>query len=183
MLAYLTLLERWNAAYNLTSVREPREIVTRHLLDSLSVLPWAGSGRLLDAGTGAGLPGVPIAIFRQDLDVTLVDSVGKKVRFLGHVQRELGLANLHPLRLRLETWNPQQPFETVVSRAFGSLNRFVAATRHVLAPGGRWLAMKGRVPREEITSLGKNVRVDAVERVSVPGLQEARHLVIMSLTS
>jgi 16S rRNA (guanine527-N7)-methyltransferase len=180
LLAYLDLLERWNRTYNLTAVRDPAEMITRHLLDSLSVLPWVSGARLLDAGTGAGLPGVPLAISRPELDVSLLDSSGKKVRFLNHLRRELGLQNAHPVQARLEEYKPDSGFDTIVSRAFASLSAFAEAARH-LAGSARLLAMKGRYPAGEVEDLPGWVRLHSVEKLEVPGLQEARHLVIMSV--
>ena len=180
LLGYIELLQQWNRAYNLTSVREPRDMVRRHLLDSLSVLPWIPPGRLLDAGTGAGLPGVPLAIARPDIGVTLLDSAGKKIRFLNQVRRELGLLNIEPVQARLEDYAPDEPFEAIISRAFARLADFAAAARSV-AGRAKMLAMKGRYPAAELEELPEWVRVDAVEKLEVPGLQEIRHLVIMSV--
>lgn len=180
LLAYLELLARWNHSYNLTAVRDPREMVTRHLLDSLAVLPWVGAGRLLDVGAGAGLPGIPLAIARETLEVTLVDSAGKKVRFMRHVKRELGLENIEPLHARVETLQAGEQFDPVISRAFTSLAEFAAAVRHLAVPGTRLLAMKGRYPEAEIELLPDWLALDSVEELRVPGLHEQRHLVIMS---
>lgn len=180
LLAYLDLLRRWNRAYNLTAIREPRDMVVRHLLDSLSVLPWIPAGRLLDAGTGAGLPGVPLAVARPDVEVTLLDSAGKKIRFLNQVRRELGLRNIEPVQARLEDYASEAPFDAIICRAFASLADFAAATRR-LAKGSKLLAMKGRRPGAELDELPGWVEVRAVEKLEVPGLQEDRHLVIMSV--
>lgn len=181
LLDYLDLLARWNRTYNLTAVRAPAEMVTRHILDSLAVLPWIPGGRLLDAGSGAGLPGIPLAIARPELQVTLLDSAGKKIRFLSHVCRELRLGNAAPLQARLETYAPESPFDAIVSRAFASLAAFAGAARH-LAGAALLLAMKGRYPEEELAALPGWVRVESVEALAVPGLQEQRHLVIMSVS-
>lgn len=181
LLAYLDLLRRWSRTYNLTAIRDPREMVVRHLLDSLSILPWVPAGRLLDAGTGAGLPGVPLAVVRPELHVTLLDSAGKKIRFLNHVRRELGLRNIEPVQARLEAFVPGAPFDAIVSRAFSGLADFAAAARR-LAGGATLLAMKGRCPDAELKALPEWVEVSAVEKLEVPGLQEDRHLVIMSVT-
>ena len=180
LLAYLDLLQRWSRAYNLTAIRDPAEMISRHLLDSLSVLPWIRGPQLLDAGTGAGLPGVPLAIARPDLAVTLLDSTGKKVRFLNHVARELRLENVYPVQARLESYAPEGAFDTIVSRAFSSLAAFAGAARH-LAGTAPLLAMKGRYPSDELGGLPAWVRVESVEKLTVPGLQEDRHLVIMSV--
>ena len=178
--AYLDQLIRWNRVYNLTAVRDPAGMVTRHLLDSLSVLPWLAGTRLLDAGSGAGLPGIPLAIARPEIEVTLLDSAGKKVRFLRHLQRELGLPNIRPVQARLERYEPEAAFDTIISRAFASLAEFATAARH-LAGAARLLAMKGRHPGPEIEQLPPWVRLHSVEKLRVPGLQEDRHPVIMSV--
>ena len=181
LLAYVELLARWNRTYNLTAVRNPVEMVTRHVLDSLAVMPWMQAGRLMDAGAGAGLPGIPLAIANPSLEVTPVDSAGKKIRFMNHVKRQLELANVHPLHARVEQLEPAEPFEAVISRAFTSLESFATSVRHVVGRNGRLLAMKGHFPEDEIDGLPNWVRVDAVEKIVVPGLHENRHLVIMSL--
>lgn len=181
LLAYVGLLDRWNRTYNLTAVRDPVDMVSKHILDSLAVLPMAGKGRLLDVGSGAGLPGIPLAIARAELEVTLVDSAGKKVRFMNHVKRELALANVHPLHTRVEDLEPGEPFDTVISRAFASLTSFAEAVRPAAGTGSRLLAMKGRYPDEEIAALPAWVSVRSVEKLVVPGLHENRHLVIMTV--
>jgi 16S rRNA (guanine527-N7)-methyltransferase len=181
LLAYLAQLQRWNRAYNLTAVRDPLEMVVRHLLDSLSVLPWVKGDRLLDAGTGAGLPGVPLAIARPGLEVTLLDSAGKKIRFLSHVRRELGLKNIVPVQARLETFEPGSTYDIIISRAFTDLSAFARAARHLAAGPARLFAMKGRYPESELSEVPDWVRIDSVEKLVVPGLQEDRHLVIMTV--
>jgi len=181
LLTYLELLNRWNRTYNLTAIRDPVQMVTRHLLDALSVLPWIGDGRLLDAGTGGGLPGIPLAIMRPRLEVVLLDSAGKKIRFLNHVVRELSLNNATPVQARLESWQDEQPYSTIISRAFSSLNSFAESARHLAGAGTKLLAMKGKRPDRELNGLPDCWRVDSVEELQVPGLQEERHLVIMSL--
>lgn len=180
LVAYLFLLERWNRTYNLTSVKEPESMVTRHLLDSLAVAPWI-RGSLLDAGSGAGLPGIPLAILLPETAITLLDSSGKKVRFLNHVRRELGLRNVTPVQHRLESFCPARHLDDVISRAFADLASFARAARRLAAPPTRLLAMKGRYPSEELRALPGWVCVQSVEKLSVPGLQENRHLVIMSV--
>lgn len=182
LLAYLALLQRWNTAYNLTAIRGPDEMITRHLLDSLSVLPYIGAGPVLDAGTGAGLPGIPLAIVKPEQSFTLLDSVGKKVRFLRQVKRELGLPNIHPVQARLETHLPAQPYALIISRAFSSLADFAIGSRQLMAVETRLLAMKGQDPLAERRQLPGWIQVDSVQELVVPGLQEQRHLVIMSLT-
>jgi 16S rRNA (guanine527-N7)-methyltransferase len=182
LLAYRALLQRWNSTYNLTAIRDPMEMVTRHLLDSLSIWPWVNDGPVLDAGTGAGLPGVPLAILRPELEFTLLDSAGKKVRFLRQVKRELGLDNIQPLQARLETHLPPQPYRFIISRAFSSLQDFAVASRQLMDARTRLLAMKGRDLEGERKDLPGWIKVDSVQELVVPGLQEQRHLVIMSLT-
>ena len=181
LLSYLDLLLRWNDTYNLTAIRDPRQMVTRHLLDSLSVLPWIDEGPLLDAGTGAGLPGIPLAIMRPQLQVTLLDSAGKKTRFLNHVSRSLKLGNIHPVQDRLEVWACEKPPGQIISRALSDLSVFAHACRHLADEKTRLLAMKGKHPEGELQSLPDWLRVESIEKLTVPGLQEDRHLVIMSL--
>ena len=181
LLRYIGLLEKWNRSYNLTAVRYPLEMVSRHILDSLAVLPWVGEGRVLDAGTGAGLPGIPLAIMRPALSLTLLDSAGKKIRFLRHVGRELELGNIEAVQSRLESYNVTQAFDTIISRAFARLEGFAAAARHLCDRDTRLLAMKGRYPEDELKGLPAWLSADATEKLSVPGLQENRHLVIMSV--
>ncbi len=181
LLSYLALLERWNKAYNLTAIKDPVQMVTRHLLDSLSVAPWIKGSRLLDAGTGAGLPGIPLAITKPDLDVTLLDSSGKKIRFLNHVRRELGLDNITTVQERLEAYSVETRYDAIISRAFTNLASFARAARRLAAAPSRLLAMKGRFPQSELDELPEWIRIDSVEKLDVPGLQEDRHLVIMSV--
>ena len=181
LLEYLVQLEHWNKAYNLTAVKDPLEMVTRHLLDSLSVAPFMAGGRLLDAGTGAGLPGIPLAVAMPALDVTLLDSSGKRVRFLNHVRRQLGLENVSPVQERLESFVTDQPFDMIISRAFSGLVPFARAARHLAPAPARLLAMKGRFPERELQEVPQWLRIDSVEKLDVPGLQEERHLVIMSV--
>jgi 16S rRNA (guanine527-N7)-methyltransferase len=179
--SYLELLQRWNRSYNLTAIKDPGEMVVRHLLDSLSIMPWISAPQLLDAGSGAGLPGIPLAIAMPELEVTLLDSAGKKVRFMNHVRRKLDLPNIRPLQARLETFSTGEEFGCIVSRAFSSLSTFAGAARHLAAGPTRLLAMKGRYPEAELRLLPEWIHVETVEKLTVPGLQEERHLVIMSV--
>ena len=181
LLSYLELLVQWNASYNLTAVRDPLEMISRHLLDSLSVLPWVRGEHLLDAGTGAGLPGIPLAIMQPGVTVTLLDSTGKKIRFLRHVKRCLILENIRPVQARLESWQAEEVPTCIISRAFSKLAAFVEASRHLAARDTMLLAMKGKYPETELEVLPDWIRIHSVEKLHVPGLQEDRHLVIMSV--
>lgn len=178
--AFVGLLLRWNATFNLTAIREPGEIRLQHLADCLAVLPALDrertGGRLLDVGSGGGLPGAVIAIARPALDVTCIDAVGKKAAFVRQVAATLGLGNLHAVHGRVEGYR-EGVFDVVVSRAFSSLADFVRLTRSVLAPGGVWMAMKGRRPLDEMAALPGDVEVFHVEPLTVPRLGAERCLV------
>jgi 16S rRNA (guanine527-N7)-methyltransferase len=178
LLDYLALLSRWNRAYNLTAVDEPIEMVDRHLIDSLSIAPWLEGERIVDAGTGAGLPGVPLAIARPDARFWLVDSNGKKIRFLRHVRRELGLANIEPVRTRLEQFRPAPPPTCIIARALAPLPRLVGQLAHLMTAGGVLLAMKGRLASEECAALADQYNVEIVE-LNVPGADSRRSLAIL----
>ncbi|WP_239017276.1 16S rRNA (guanine(527)-N(7))-methyltransferase RsmG [Seongchinamella sediminis] len=180
LLTYLALMVKWNRAYNLTAVREPRQMVTRHLLDSLAVAAHLSGQRLLDVGTGGGLPGVPLSILFPEREFHLLDSNGKKTRFLFQVKTALGLDNMTVHQARVEAFD-QSPFDTVLSRAFASLADMVSGCRHLLAPGGRFLAMKGAFPEAEIAAVEDCCQIQAVHPLAVPGLGEQRHLVVMTL--
>ena len=184
LLAYLALLDKWNRVYNLTAVRDAERMVSHHLLDSLAAVPFFPGGdsaliRVLDVGSGGGLPGIPLAIARPELQVTLIDSIAKKTAFLLQAKAELGLANLNVVTGRVEAFRPETGFDVVTSRAFSDLREFVTLTRHVLAPGGRWLAMKGLYPNEEIAFLPPGVKVSADHALVVPGLEASRHLIVL----
>ena len=183
LLDYLGLLQKWNRAYNLSAVRDPEQMVSHHLLDCLAVLPsldrhLSRAARVLDVGSGAGLPGVVLAAMRPDWQVTCVDAVAKKVSFVRQVALELALPNLAAEHARVEQMPPWGA-DAVVSRAFASLADFCAGTARHLAPGGCWIAMKGRVPEDEIAVLPAGVEVFHVEPLQVPGLAAQRCLVWM----
>ncbi|HSW12376.1 MAG TPA: 16S rRNA (guanine(527)-N(7))-methyltransferase RsmG [Solimonas sp.] len=180
LMAYLAELEKWNAAYNLTAIRDPAEMVTRHLLDSLALLPHV-RGRLLDVGAGAGLPGIPLAIANPALDVTVLDSNGKKVRFMRHAVRTLGLPNVTVAEARAESFEAERPFERICSRAFASLADFFNGTGALLAPGGEWVAMKGKLDAKELAEVPARFVIRGTHRLQVPGLDEDRHAVIAGL--
>lgn len=177
LLDYVVLLARWNATYNLSAVRDPAEMVTRHLLDSLALLPHVRGETLADLGSGAGLPGLPLAIVAPQRQVTLVDSNGKKTRFLRAAVRELGLANVRVAENRVE--NTEGVFDCVTARAFASLADMLGWGARLLAPDGVWLAMKGRFPQDELAALPAGFIVEAVLPLQVPGLDAARHVVII----
>jgi 16S rRNA (guanine527-N7)-methyltransferase len=175
LLDYQALLERWNGAYNLTAVRDPAEMVTRHLLDSLAILPHVEGASLADLGTGPGLPGIPLAIAAPGREVLLVDSNGKKVRFLREAIRALRLEGVRAVQSRVE--DVQGRFDCVTARAFASLADMLAWGGHLLAPDGIWLAMKGKPPAEEIATLPPGFAVEAIHALDVPGLGAERSLV------
>ena len=177
LLDYLALLLRWNAAYNLTAVRDPVQMVTRHLLDSLTVAPYVEGATLADLGTGPGLPGIPLAIAAPQRQVTLVDSNGKKVRFLREAVRALHLANARAVEARVEALEGQ--YDCITARAFARLAEMLAWGGQQLAPQGRWLALKGRYPDDELAELPAPFRLEAVHALRVPGLDAERHLVVL----
>lgn len=180
LLAYGTLMLKWNKVYNLTAVRDPAGVMTHHLLDSLAAVAplqreWGGKGRLLDVGSGGGLPGVVIAIMRPDIEVSCLDAVAKKAAFVQQVAAELELPNLRGLHARVESLAGS--YEVISSRAFASLPDFFNGSVHLLAPGGVWLAMKGKVPTDELAALPAGVAVFHVEQLTVPGLDAERCIV------
>lgn len=171
LLGLLGLLHKWNRAYNLTAVRSPEAMVSRHLLDSASVAFAVDGPRLLDVGAGPGFPGLVLAILKPDLEVTLVDSNGKKVRFQRQAVMELGLQNVRCEQVRVEAFS--DTFDQIISRAFAALGDFVGLTEPLLKPGGEWLAMKGGLDAEERESLPPNVAIRERRSLRVPGLEEA----------
>jgi len=178
LLGYLGLLARWNRAYNLTAVRDPAVMVRRQLLDSLSILPWVDRGPLLDVGTGAGLPGIPLAIARPELNFSLLDTNGKKTRFVQQAVGELGLANVEVIRGRVEQLERPGHYALITSRAFATLAGMVDLTAPLLAADGGWLAMKGADPAAELADLPAGLAAE-VHRLQVPGEPAERHLVIV----
>lgn len=178
LLDYLALLERWNAAYNLTAIRDPAQMVTRHLLDALAIFPYVQGDTLADLGTGPGLPGIPIAIAAPGRQVLLVDSNGKKVRFLREAIRALKLEGVRAVQSRVEDVEGQ--FDCVTARAFASLADMLTWGGHLLAPQGYWLAMKGKTPDDELPGVPSAFSVRAIHALRVPGLEAAeRHLVVL----
>jgi 16S rRNA (guanine527-N7)-methyltransferase len=180
LLAYLDLLVKWNGAYNLTAVRDPAQMVSRHLLDSLAVLPWLAGSRFADVGTGAGLPGIPLAIARPELQFDLYDSNGKKIRFVTQAVAALGLANVQARQARIENVHPETGYDGVLSRAFAALADMTQWCGHLLAPTGRLLALKGVYPADELAALPPGYTAEAVHRLAVPGADGERHLAIIA---
>ncbi len=177
LLAYVALLEKWNRVYNLTAVRKPRDMLTLHILDSLAVLAHVHGSRILDVGSGAGLPGIPLAIARAQWRITLLDANAKKTRFMRQAVIELGLNNVNVEQARVESYHPGAGFDTVISRAFASIVDFLRGAGGLCVEGGRLLAMKGRHPQEELQDLPAGYRLAAISRLTVPGLSSERHLV------
>ena len=177
---YLLLLNKWNAAYNLTAVRDLHSMVSKHVLDSLAILPWIKGNTILDVGTGAGLPGIPLAIAKPDIQFVLLDSNGKKIRFLKEVKRQLNLSNIEIIELRVENYHPAQGFDTVISRAFSSLEQMIHWTQHLVAKEGIWLAMKGRYPDTELNMIHQPYHV---QNYNVEGLEGERCCVLINNTN
>jgi len=180
LMDYLALLAKWNAVYNLTALRDPAQMVSHHLLDSLAVVPaFTNAQNVLDVGAGGGLPGIVLAIARPDMRVSMVDTVHKKTAFLTQVKAELGLANVTVYTSRVEQLQVPQQFDVITSRAFAELNDFVTWSGHLLKEGGRFIALKGVMPKEEIARLPAGWKVSKVESLTVPGLGAERHLVFI----
>ncbi len=181
LLRYLELLKKWNQVYNLTAIREDEKLIPYHLLDSLAVAPYVAGDSVIDIGTGAGLPGIPLAIARPDLRVVLLDSNHKKTAFLRQTIAELGLSNVEVTTERAETYRPNYRFSMAVSRAFSDLKTFAEASRHLIRSGGTLMAMKGIYPNEELEQLPLDIKVGTVVRLTVPGLSAERHLVFLKI--
>lgn len=180
LVQYLLLLKKWNVAYNLTAIRDPEAMINKHLLDSLAIIPWVKGSRILDVGTGPGLPGIPLAIAQPEKQFVLLDSNGKKTRFLHEAKRQLNLKNLEIVQFRVENYHPTQGFDTVTSRAFSSLDQMIHWTQHLIAKEGIWLAMKGRYPDTELTMIHQKYRV---EGYTVDGVDGERCCVIIDNTT
>ena len=180
---YLELLQRWNKVYNLTAVRDPVQMLPLHLWDSLSVVPFIEAEHCLDVGSGAGLPGIPLAIMRPTQQFTLLDTNGKKTRFIQQAALELGLANIKVVQKRVEQWHPEQQFAAIISRAFASLADFVTVSSMHLQAQGRLYAMKGRDPESEIAELHQGWSVAGSHQLIVPSLDAERHLLELTRTA
>lgn len=180
LLQYVALLDKWNKVYNLTALREPARMIGTHILDSLAVLPHIGDAqRLLDVGTGGGLPGIVLAITRPDIHVTMLDSLQKKTTFVRQAINELGLTNATVVCERVENFQPEQKFDVVISRAFAELADFIHGAAHLLGDNGRILAMKGVHPQAEIERAPGTHRVESVIELAVPAVEGQRHLVVL----
>lgn len=180
LLGYVALLHKWNKAYNLTSVRDPEQMLIRHIMDSIVVAPHLQGSRFIDVGTGPGLPGIPLAIVCPDAHFTLLDSLGKRVRFLRQVQHELQLENIEPVQSRVEAFPAEPPFDGVISRAFASLHDMLTWCRHLpAAERGRFYALKGQSPVDELASLPEGATLESVIKLQVPELEGERHLIII----
>jgi 16S rRNA (guanine527-N7)-methyltransferase len=173
---YLLLLKRWNLTYNLTAIRDLESMVSKHLLDSLAILPWLKGHRIIDVGTGPGFPGIPLALARPEINFVLLDSNGKKTRFLQEVKRQLDLKNVEIVQFRVENYHPTQGFDTVLSRAFSDLAQMIEWTQHLIADKGIWLAMKGRYPDTELNEIEQNCKVT---RYTVAGIEGERCCVLI----
>ncbi|MGB8337393.1 MAG: 16S rRNA (guanine(527)-N(7))-methyltransferase RsmG [Burkholderiales bacterium] len=184
LIAYVKLIEKWNKVHNLTAVRDLDKMITLHVLDSLTVLPFvAGKNNLLDVGSGAGLPGIPLAIARPDLRVTMLDSNHKKTAFLTQAKTELDLHNCEVINERVELWQTVKKFDAVVSRAYSDLSEFVDQAGHMITRDGELLAMKGVYPHEEMLKLPATFKVEKVAELHVPELDAKRHLVVLNQTA
>jgi 16S rRNA (guanine527-N7)-methyltransferase len=184
LMDYLALMFKWNSVYNLTSLRDPMQMVTHHLLDSLAAVPaFAGAARVLDVGAGGGLPGIVLAIARPDMNVSMIDTVHKKTAFLTQVKAELGLANVTVYTMRVEQLQVSDKFDVVTSRAFADLSDFVNWSSHLLAEPGRYIALKGVAPKDEQERLPAQWKVTKVEPLQVPRLGAERHLVFIERSS
>lgn len=177
LVVYVQLMHKWNKAYNLTSVRDPQQMLATHIVDSLVVSPYLQGQRFIDVGTGPGLPGIPLAIINSDKHFTLLDSLGKRVRFMTQVGFELKLDNIQPLQSRVERYQPSQKFDGVLSRAFASLKDMLHWCQHLVDSEGCFLALKGQLPQEELAQLPDNICLQQVIDLHVPGIEGQRHLI------
>lgn len=174
---YVQRIDKWNKAYNLTSVRDPEQMMVKHILDSLAVTRFVSGKRVIDVGTGPGLPGMPLAIMLPDIKFTLLDSLGKRVRFMKQCAFELGLTNVTPVHSRVEEHEPAQPYDIVLSRAFASLKDMLHWCQHLVDSSGVFFALKGQFPQSEIDEVSDHFQIGSVEALSVPDLTGERHLV------
>ncbi|WP_116475444.1 16S rRNA (guanine(527)-N(7))-methyltransferase RsmG [Zobellella maritima] len=179
----VALLNKWNKAYNLTSVRDPDAMLVRHIMDSLVVSPYLQGQRFIDVGTGPGLPGLPLAIINPDKQFVLLDSLGKRIRFIRMAVHHLGLANVEAVQSRVEDFHPEQKFDGVISRAFASLDDMLGWCGHLPTADGRFLALKGQYPEQELATLPAHLELQRVYPLTVPEQEGDRHLVVIKQTS
>lgn len=183
LVSYVQLLDKWNKAYNLTSVRNPIEMLSKHIVDSVVVSKHLNGKRFIDVGTGPGLPGIPLAIVNPDKQFSLLDSLGKRIRFLKEVQRQLQLDNIDPIQSRVEAYRPENLYDGVISRAFASLEDMISYSEHLLTSNGLFYALKGIHPDKEIAALPDSVKVADSFSLNVPGVEGERHLICISKIS
>ena len=176
---FIALLIKWNKVYNLTAIRDARQMVTHHLLDSLAIVPYVEGKRVLDVGSGAGFPGIPLAVFKPEASFTLLDSNRKKTRFIAQAAIELGLKNIEVVTSRVEVCEFDKPFDTIVTRAFASVDKILALTCSHCAEGGQLLLMKGVVPEQELKQLPKPFALKRVIPLEIPNLEGQRHLIVL----
>lgn len=177
LVGYVERIDKWNKAYNLTSVREPEQMMVKHILDSIAVAPFIDGKTIIDVGTGPGLPGIPLSVMLPDSSFTLLDSLGKRVRFMKQCAFELGLNNVTPVHSRVEDHKPDQPYDIVLSRAFASLKDMLHWCEHLVDSSGVFVALKGQFPQSEIDEVSDHFRIESVKALSVPDLEGERHLV------
>ncbi|WP_455376221.1 16S rRNA (guanine(527)-N(7))-methyltransferase RsmG [Kaarinaea lacus] len=182
LINFIALLIKWNKVYNLTAVRDPLKILDRHIIDSLSVLPYLQGTRLIDIGAGAGIPGIPLAVAQSEKQFVLLDSNRKKTRFMQQAKTELSLANVDVVHSRVENYQPDQLFDTVISRAFASLKKMAQWSSHLVNESGVLFAMKGSYPEQEISELANSFEIKAVHKIEYPGLDADRYLVEIMLS-
>ena len=179
LLRFIQLLAKWNKAYNLTAIRDPDEMVTKHLLDSLAILPFVQGAEVIDIGTGPGLPGIPLALVRPNEHFTLLDSNSKKTRFITQAVMELGIQNVTVVQSRAEAYQPPHLYDVVIARAFAGIKELLVWVQHLCAPGARVIAMKGQYPEGEMEEWPVGFRCESVQKITVPGLQAERHAILI----
>ena len=179
LLGYLALMHKWNKAYNLTSVRDPKEMLQKHILDSLAVAPYIHSKSYIDVGTGPGLPGIPLSIVCPSASFTCLDSLGKRVRFMKQVVHELKLTNVEPIQSRVEQHQPDKPYDGVLSRAFASLSDMLTWCEHLIDSSGEFLALKGQYPQDELADIPDNIALVSTHKLEVPYMVGERNLIVL----
>ncbi len=182
LIDFLYFLQKWNKAYNLTAITSIEKMLTHHVLDSLAIAPYLNGSRILDVGSGAGFPGIPLAFYYPDKEFVLLDSVGKKVRFMLQAKIEFQIQNIEPIQCRMEKFNAKHCFDVIICRAVGSMNEIIQASKHLLSQNGQWFFMKGIYPQQELDQLqskGGEYKTD-VQEINVPGVDALRHLVIVA---